>query len=1072
MPAAIVRPAATLGLERAMLMSLAICLSLVACQEPEAVTGPTAGRRALLAPTSTTLTASRDGYVTSKHPNRNGGWKDSMDVAQPLRSLVGFDQAAIAAAVGSGTLTNATLRLTIGRTADNWGPDGRTVDVHRLTARWTEEGATYNCAIDGSPDNSTKECSGPAEWDMASSTAPPWALPRTAQALVTTGTTGVLAFDVTADVVAFLNGTPNEGWIIKKTDEEKQGRIVFMTKEGGAAPELVLTIVPETPDTARPTLPGLSDFTALTDTTKVASPPGDTVTIAYRNVFAVRFDDSTSGTTIRSFLAAMRGEIISGNPGAEEYIIQFPDPGPTYQSVDSLQRAIMSRVGVDYAVPSKRRTGAELNARYPDDGIGARRADWTGTPTDFTRPRLQIRAPLAWGCENGEYGGPRASVGVVDFFFNRSSPDLAGLLAAPSEPVPGLQPMKASAVNQDHGSEVAGIMVGAGNDGGGIAGMLWSAELSLFSLTTNGEEPADLVQYLVGTVLPEAARRGVRVLVMSVTLGDSDTLQVRRIEQAIARYVASGGLIVKAASNFGGFRTVAQLLQVTNHAKLATEIAVARLLSEDPQARSGLLFVAGTEENGHFWEGGSFYSGITDILAPATNVATLDRNGVLHTVSSGNSLAAPFVGGVAGLLLAMDPSLTNAELKDYLIRGSRVTREDPATGDWVPAPNPGAPDPEVRQLDAYGSLRLLSYERPGTPLCGLTITNTGSVWSQVQSVIQREGVAEGVEVDGQPVAFTSIAQGGRLAAAGTEQYRLAGGQWVGAGNAGTDAVVFLEQDTAYLRPVESSGPLWVRTDLQIRIGSGDPARRFGPANITQGFPANLAGAQVFEQSASYTPELVSVSPTGDWVYLEYAWSFNDDCYTRPPEGEEFRLLFPLRGGQVREFSRRTYSGGCDGPGSEVITSSPAAGGRIAWRADGGEFYYAREYYDANTRLERWNVGNGVQQVGSGEDVGPLAFDALVWSNEGGRLLSRERTLWYVPYEEQACYNRVRASGAVGVITTSVAEGGPPNNACSDMPLAAIKLASAFGLHVAPGTQPPARFKRRYPLGIPGSLRAN
>ena len=67
----------------------------------------------------------------------------------------------------------------------------------------------------------------------------------------------------------------------------------------------------------------------------------------------------------------------------------------------------------------------------------------------------------------------------------------------------------------------------------------------------------------------------------------------------------------------------------------------------------------------------------------------------------------------------MDPTLTNAELKDYIVRGASMPREDPETGDLLPAPNPGAPDANVRQLDAYGSLKLLSYERPGTPICGL-----------------------------------------------------------------------------------------------------------------------------------------------------------------------------------------------------------------------------------------------------------------------------------------------------------------------------------------------------------------
>lgn len=133
-----------------------------------------------------TLAPSRDGHITSTHPNRNRGIRDSMDVAQPLRSLVAFDQGAIVAAVGAGPLRKATLRLTIGRTADNWGLNGRTVDVHRMLVPWTETGFTWNCAIDAVPNNTAKDCGGSDAWDMTTPAAGLWTATRTGQVLVTT----------------------------------------------------------------------------------------------------------------------------------------------------------------------------------------------------------------------------------------------------------------------------------------------------------------------------------------------------------------------------------------------------------------------------------------------------------------------------------------------------------------------------------------------------------------------------------------------------------------------------------------------------------------------------------------------------------------------------------------------------------------------------------------------------------------------------------------------------------------------------------------------------------------------
>ncbi len=969
MPAAIVRSAATLGLERAMLVSLALVLSLAACQEPEAATGPSLSQAAL--PKSITLT-----YICGN-----------------------------------------SFRV-------------RNTNPNEITVTWDvyQKGETGTLLLPPKP-----------------ASAP---YSETYFTTVNKGT-----------VRLFLDG------------------VLIQTKANGNKPVCELPV-----DTSKPAIPTTGTFDFPRDTTVVIAVPGDTITVYYRNIFKIRFEDSTSGSTIRAYLLANQGEIIGGAPNTGAYIVRFPDPGPSYQAFDSLRSKLNSTPAVSYAAPAVRRSGYSVQSRFPNDGPGASRAAWLGTPTPYTRPRLDIRAPLAWGCETGSYGGASPSVGVVDFFLDADFPG-AGFGVSRVEPDSAQIPLAStsplgSPKVHSHGTGVSGILVGSGDDGLGLAGMVWNAHFTFFSLSTGGKIPDDLGSYLAEFVLPQAAQRGVRILVSSVNLGNARPEDRKEIERGLSLFTASGGLFIQATGNERARYSPEALLAVTGSSNLGLVQAVASLLQSSPSSRNGLLFVGGTDNSGEFWDrgpgdGSNFFDGITEILAPATNITTLAAAGDIgqgigggFQTQDGTSLAAPFVGGVAALLLAMDQSLQADQLKDYLIRGASVYREDPATGDSIPAPSPGAPDANVRQLDAYGSLKLLSYERPGTPLCGLAITNTGSVWSQVQSVIQRDGGGEGVEVGGQPVAFTSIAQGGRLAAAGIEKYRLSNGQWIGAGSSGGDAIVFLEQDTAYLRPVESNGPLWVRTDLQVRIGSSDSSRRVPSTNVTQSFPANLAGAQLYWASAWYTPELVSVSPTGDWVYLEFTWGFNDDCNSRPSEGEEFRQLIPLRGGQGREFSRRTYSGGCGGPGSTVVTSTTAAGGRIAWSDDGQEFYYGHEYYDANTRLERWSVANGVSQVGSGHDVGAVRFDGLVWSREGGRVLTREFPV--PPPWPSVCYERVRAAGNPGtVILEQQYEWG-----CVDVPLAAARLAPALGLTRAPGAPVQSTINRRYPLGIPRSMRAN
>jgi hypothetical protein len=56
---------------------------------------------------------------------------------------------------------------------------------------------------------------------------------------------GVVAFDVTADVQAFLDGADNFGWVIRKGEENKAGYVTFHSRETGATgPRLVLTYIP------------------------------------------------------------------------------------------------------------------------------------------------------------------------------------------------------------------------------------------------------------------------------------------------------------------------------------------------------------------------------------------------------------------------------------------------------------------------------------------------------------------------------------------------------------------------------------------------------------------------------------------------------------------------------------------------------------------------------------------------------------------------------------------------------------------------------------------------------------
>jgi protocatechuate 3,4-dioxygenase beta subunit len=213
------------------------------------------------APQTFTLSPTGDAYVRSGQSDHNQGGSQFMQIQSSggNRGLVRFDQSALQASVGSGTVLSAKLRLRITDNADNWGPTGRPVDVHRLLRDWAEgngtedsrgtgSGATWNCAVDSLIQNQATNCAGTTAWEMGQPNNPavhPWASTATASQNITNGQSGVVEYDVTADVAAFVNGTQaNYGWLVKKTNEGQNGQVSFGTRESAFGAELVITFQP------------------------------------------------------------------------------------------------------------------------------------------------------------------------------------------------------------------------------------------------------------------------------------------------------------------------------------------------------------------------------------------------------------------------------------------------------------------------------------------------------------------------------------------------------------------------------------------------------------------------------------------------------------------------------------------------------------------------------------------------------------------------------------------------------------------------------------------------------------
>ena len=212
-------------------------------------------------PVTSSFIAQADTHVRSGQDDRNYGAVPFLRAqsAGDNRGLVRFDQAALESAIGDSTILSATLRFTITDNGNNWGSLGRTIDVHRMLFDWTEgtgtetdrgsgSGATWSCADDSQIANQAKNCGGSTEWEMGQPNNPlvhPWAALASASQLIMNGQTGVVEYDVTADVADFIDGSSeNYGWLVKKTNESQSGQVSFGSKESAAVPQLIITYQP------------------------------------------------------------------------------------------------------------------------------------------------------------------------------------------------------------------------------------------------------------------------------------------------------------------------------------------------------------------------------------------------------------------------------------------------------------------------------------------------------------------------------------------------------------------------------------------------------------------------------------------------------------------------------------------------------------------------------------------------------------------------------------------------------------------------------------------------------------
>jgi len=216
-----------------------------------------------------------------------------------------------------------------------------------------------------------------------------------------------------------------------------------------------------------------------------------------------------------------------------------------------------------------------------------------------------------------------------------------------------------------HGTHVAGIIAARGNNGTGITGVLWNAQIMpLKILDANGcGSVGDEIQ-----AIDYAINNGASII--NASFGGPGLSSTE--EDAIRAAGTAGILFVAAAGNDGtnndDFPIYPASFNLPNVISVAATDANDRLSPISNYGKNRVDIGA---------PGECVYSTTPVTVVKLTNVISCLNTPIttVHAYMTGTSMAAPHVAGAAGLLLSQDPSLTPEE-----VRAAILLTADPLDG--------------------------------------------------------------------------------------------------------------------------------------------------------------------------------------------------------------------------------------------------------------------------------------------------------------------------------------------------------------------------------------------------------
>lgn len=266
-------------------------------------------------------------------------------------------------------------------------------------------------------------------------------------------------------------------------------------------------------------------------------------------------------------------------------------------------------------------------------------------------PNTGIQAPDAWDITTGS---TNIVIAMVDTGVYTSHEDLSSKIVPGRNFVTGAVDPNNANDDNGHGTFTAGIAAAQTNNSIGVAGVSWGAKImpiKVMDADGYGLE-SDAAEGIIW-----AADNGADIISMS--LGGYDDVPA---EKAAIEYAYNKGCVLVAASGNDGLNTAFY-----------------------PASYDQVIAVGASNESGQrctandWGAGGSNYGSYLDVMAPGNGIMSTwwDAGGSTYNISSGTSAAAPFVSGIAALVLSQYPTWTNGQVVEQI---KMTCKEMGATG--------------------------------------------------------------------------------------------------------------------------------------------------------------------------------------------------------------------------------------------------------------------------------------------------------------------------------------------------------------------------------------------------------